>query len=75
MPELPEVEQFRQILIPLISKSCYLEVESPTKNPPKKFLTKTQIEYLKCSRVIDVKRKGKLLCLVLGKVKITKKVQ
>ena len=65
MPELPEVERFREALLPLISKSCCLEVECPSKSPPKKFPSYSQISVLRRSKVIDVKRKGKVLCLVL----------
>ena len=65
MPELPEVERFREILLPLISSSQCLEIECPSPIPPKKFLSIPQRTLLQNSRVKNVKRKGKLLCLIL----------
>jgi formamidopyrimidine-DNA glycosylase len=67
MPELPEVEHFRQLLLPLISEfPLIIERLSTDKTPPRKFLSPEQINNLsgKC-RVTDVLRKGKLLCMVL----------
>jgi len=66
MPELPEVERFREILLPLVSSTAaLLEVECPSSKPPKRFLAPEQIQTLQKCHVKDVRRKGKLLCLIL----------
>ena len=66
MPELPEVESFRRLLLPLISQKLPLFLELMKENPPKKFLTQEDITQLsgKCF-VKDVLRKGKLIAIVL----------
>jgi formamidopyrimidine-DNA glycosylase len=66
MPELPEVESFRRLLLPLIC-SQKLTLELMKENPPKKFLSQEDITQLsgKCF-VKDVLRKGKLIAVVLG---------
>lgn len=67
MPELPEVEQFRQLLLPLVSTKNPLEIALVKDNPPKVWLTPQQVQEISgnfyCS---DVIRKGKQLCLVLS---------
>lgn len=69
MPELPEVERFRQALLPLISKSESLQLKrlSLEKQPPRKFLSDDDINKINKGnfRVSDVIRKGKQLCIVL----------
>jgi formamidopyrimidine-DNA glycosylase len=74
MPELPEVEQFRRILLPLVSSTSdadpppprALEVELVKDNPPRKWLTADDVQTITnryyCA---DVLRKGKLICMVL----------
>lgn len=75
MPELPEVEQFRRILLPLVSSTSdadpplpprALEVELAKDNPPRKWLTADDVQTITnryyCA---DVLRKGKLICMVL----------
>lgn len=67
MPELPEVENFRRLLLPLVSTSEKLAIECPLSNPPRSFLTPEQIESLNGNcHVKDVLRKGKLICMVLN---------
>jgi formamidopyrimidine-DNA glycosylase len=69
MPELPEVENFRQLLVPLISTHHYLRLERHTldRAPPRKFLSDDQIQEINSNSFVvsDVLRKGKLICLVL----------
>lgn len=70
MPELPEVEQFRRLLLPLVSKnqSTPIRISLLNDNTAKRFLTPTEISEISdkyfCS---DVIRKGKQLCLALRK--------
>jgi formamidopyrimidine-DNA glycosylase len=73
MPELPEVEGFRQILLSLVSTSKrkkLLKITSVTENPCKQFLSNDDVAALteNCF-VADVMRKGKLVCMVLDCVK------
>lgn len=66
MPELPEVENFRRLLLPLAAKSETLFIDSPSPNPPRSFLTADQVELLSGKyHVKDVLRRGKLICMVL----------
>ena len=69
MPELPEVENFRRLLLPLVSREHPLVLErcSLEKIPPRKFITDREISDIVKSKffVADVLRKGKLLCMVL----------
>jgi formamidopyrimidine-DNA glycosylase len=69
MPELPEVERFRQALLPLVSKTETLQLTrmSLEKQPPRKFLSDDEISKINQGnfRVSDVIRKGKQLCLIL----------
>jgi len=76
MPELPEVERFRQILLPLVKTTTnpkatttqnLLTMELYGEKPPRKWVCKEDVdtnntENLCCT---DVLRKGKLLCMVL----------
>ncbi len=70
MPELPEVENFRRLLLPLVSskdplilRRCSLE-----KAPPRRFLADDEITDINNSKflVAEVLRKGKLICIVLN---------
>jgi formamidopyrimidine-DNA glycosylase len=66
MPELPEVEHFRQILLPLVSNDL-LSFQLLQENPPRKWQASIQ-ELVALSNkcyCVDVMRKGKLLCMVL----------
>jgi formamidopyrimidine-DNA glycosylase len=69
MPELPEVEQFRRLLIPLISTKHALQLErhSLDRQPPRKFLSDADIDEIHAFKYVvsDVLRKGKLICMVL----------
>jgi len=65
MPELPEVERFRQLLLPLISKNT-LTLTLMKENPPKKFLTSEEVEELSGACFVEeVLRKGKLIAIKL----------
>ena len=69
MPELPEVENFRRLLLPLISSKDPLNLErcSLEKIPPRKFITDDEISDIQNRKLVvaDVLRKGKLICMVL----------
>jgi formamidopyrimidine-DNA glycosylase len=74
MPELPEVEHMRKILLCLKSpteaddgRNKRVHILRVNGNPPRSFLSDEEIESLNQSRCIvaDVTRKGKLLCLEL----------
>ena len=66
MPELPEVEHFRGLLLPLISRTAPLSVELLSEKPPKSFISRQDVSDLnEHCYLVDVKRKGKLLCLIL----------
>eukprot|EP00970_Alexandrium_tamarense_P004750 scaffold785_cov216-Alexandrium_tamarense.AAC.3 len=82
MPELPEVEKFRQILLPLTaavtkskvnssssSSACTITIECPSPTPPKVFPSQNDIDAINRGgyAVGDVLRKGKVLCIVLKK--------
>jgi formamidopyrimidine-DNA glycosylase len=76
MPELPEVESFRQLLLPLVStdEPIVLERSNLDKTPPKVFPSDDEIDGVSGKyRVSDVLRKGKLICLVLKRCKDSKK--
>jgi len=68
MPELPEVERFRQILLPLVTvqKKYPLSLEICGEKPPRKWVSTEEVDSNTgkwcCT---DVLRKGKLLCMVL----------
>lgn len=67
MPELPEVENFRSLLVPLISRSFRLNVELVNDKPPRRFLSADDIHLINSSEchVADVVRKGKLICMIM----------
>lgn len=70
MPELPEVEHFRQILQPLVSsdRTRPLSLELHNDSLPRKWSSPEELMSLSenyyCT---NVRRKGKLLCMVLEK--------
>ncbi|KAL7471848.1 hypothetical protein ACHAXS_012172 [Conticribra weissflogii] len=77
MPELPEVENFRQILLPLVV--CRQEmalspqritIQCPSPVPPKSFPSQDVIDSINNGGyvVINVLRKGKVICMVLQKL-------
>ena len=70
MPELVEVENFRQLLLSLKNETCsssssQLKVLTPSPLPPKVFPSPSEFKLLEKCSVRDVERKGKLLRLVL----------
>jgi len=70
MPELVEVENYRQLLLSLkrdtnSSSPSLLTVETPSPTTPKIFPSESELDFVKKCAVEDVERKGKLLCLVL----------
>mmetsp|Transcript_572 Transcript_572/g.1176 ORF Transcript_572/g.1176 Transcript_572/m.1176 type:complete len:458 (+) Transcript_572:318-1691(+) len=69
MPELPEVQNFRRLLLPLVSEEhpLRLERQSLEKAPPRKFINDEEIESIHSSGLLvsEVLRKGKLICMVL----------
>lgn len=76
MPELPEVENFRSLLLPLVSSQFPLCFErcSLDKQPPRKFIDDKDIEMLNDAKYFlnQVLRKGKLIAMVLQKDAVTK---
>lgn len=78
MPELPEVERFRQILFPLATKSKQhlLTLELYGEKLPRKWVSEEDVDaYNNTGKwcCTDVIRKGKLLCMVLEESKNKKK--
>mmetsp|Transcript_48427 Transcript_48427/g.49226 ORF Transcript_48427/g.49226 Transcript_48427/m.49226 type:complete len:587 (-) Transcript_48427:671-2431(-) len=78
MPELPEVERFRQILLPLVTttKQHLLKLELYGEKPPRKWVSEEDVDaYNETGKwcCTDVVRKGKLLCMVLEESKNKKK--
>ena len=67
MPELVEVENYRSNLLSLISKSALI-VECPSKNPPKTFLSKEDLDFIGKCYTNKIERKGKLIRLHLKQV-------
>jgi formamidopyrimidine-DNA glycosylase len=67
MPELPEVESFRHMLLPLVSSSTALSIElTISGKPPKNFVSQEDVAALNNKTyLVDVKRKGKLIGMVL----------
>ena len=65
MPELPEVEHFRRLLLPLMSST--LTIKLMKDNPPKRFLTPDDVTALTGKCIIqDILRKGKLIAILLS---------
>lgn len=78
MPELPEVEHYRQILLSLVGKSkgkgkkqsgVHLDF-GPPPLPTKRFLAERTLKLINEGdyEISDVLRKGKVLCVVLKKI-------
>ena len=70
MPELPEVENFRRLLLPLVSKQHVLKLTRHSPGvPPRKFLSDEDIDEIHNTKYIvtDVTRKGKLIWMELTK--------
>jgi len=69
MPELVEVENYRQLLLRLKNnnskKPCPLSIRCPSPTVPRVFLTQSELDTLQHYIIKDVERKGKLLRLVL----------
>ena len=78
MPELPEVERFRELLLPLISEEKCLEISLTSSRPSSQKFPRYAIEFpfhdenqvgsqlssKKCPLHVDIiERKGKLLCM------------
>lgn len=76
MPELPEVENFRRLLLPLVSREHPLVLErcSMEKAPPRKFISDDEMSDIQNNKMVvsDVMRKGKLICMILKEKKKTK---
>jgi formamidopyrimidine-DNA glycosylase len=72
MPELPEAEFYRRLLLPLVSTKHSLRLERPNGNdyplPTRNFLSEQDIHEINSSHffVSNVIRKGKLICMVLN---------
>lgn len=66
MPELPEVEHFRRILLPLVGGGPVV-LECPPPLPTKRFPSRRVVNLINRGRyaIKDVLRKGKVLCAVL----------
>jgi len=69
MPELPEVEHFRQILLPLVSSLSPVTFECPPPLPTKRFPTQDTFDLINQGQYAmkDALRKGKLICIILQK--------
>ena len=67
MPELVEVEHFRQLLLPLVGarSGSELLIETPSPTPPKGFPSEAEWDELREYSVKNVRRKGKLLRIEL----------
>ena len=66
MPELPEVEGFRRLLLPLVGAGR-LSVKLLGDKPPRKFLSKDQVSLIHQQHVVkEILRKGKVICIVLA---------
>lgn len=68
MPELPEVECFRRVLLPLINPKAPLYLELVGANPSRKFISPEQVTEINNASlcVLEIKRRGKQICLYLG---------
>lgn len=68
MPELPEVEHFRRLLLPLQSDTTPLVLEICNDNPSKKFVTPEQVSFLNDAaiKIKAIRRRGKLICMDLS---------
>jgi formamidopyrimidine-DNA glycosylase len=76
MPELPEVEQFRRLLLPLVSTTKPVKITSVQHNPPRAWPTTEQFESISDNFYCkDVIRKGKQIVMVLQQIGISGKVK
>ncbi|KAL7554438.1 hypothetical protein ACHAWF_017881 [Thalassiosira exigua] len=73
MPELPEVEHFRRILLPLVDGggTSVVSLECPPPAPTKRFPSSEVVDKINEGGYVmkEVLRKGKVLCAVLQKAK------
>ena len=70
MPELPEVEHFRHILLKLVDRSeSTINLECPPPLPTKRFPSQDVFDCINQGgyMMVDVLRKGKVLCVILQK--------
>jgi formamidopyrimidine-DNA glycosylase len=74
MPELPEVESFRRLLLPLVSTSTALGIEltavdanaDGSRKPLRNVVRQEEVQHLSHHvYLVDVQRKGKLMCMIL----------
>jgi formamidopyrimidine-DNA glycosylase len=66
MPELAEVEQFRRLLLPLVSTTKPVQISSVQHNPPRAWPTAEQFQSIANNCYCkDVIRKGKQIVMVL----------
>lgn len=72
MPELPEVEQFRQLLLPLVSTELALQIEEVATSSRIRLNEAQRNDIRATYNCSDVIRKGKQLCLVLTSETATK---
>jgi formamidopyrimidine-DNA glycosylase len=76
MPELPEVEQFRRLLLPLVSTTKPVKITSVQHNPPRAWPTTEQFESISDNFYCkDVLRKGKQIVMVLQQIATSGKVK
>jgi formamidopyrimidine-DNA glycosylase len=76
MPELPEVEQFRRLLLPLVSTTKPVKITSVQHNPPRAWPTTEQFESISDNFYCkDVIRKGKQIVMVLQQIGTAGKVK
>lgn len=75
MPELPEVEHFRRLLLPLCSTKEPLTLKLLGQNHNKKFMTLEQTKQLNKEKLVcqSIERRGKLICMVLAPTDKSKK--
>jgi formamidopyrimidine-DNA glycosylase len=76
MPELPEVEQFRRLLLPLVSTTKPVIFTSVQHNPPRAWPTAEQFESISDNFYCkDVIRQGKQIVMVLQQIATAGKVK
>jgi formamidopyrimidine-DNA glycosylase len=76
MPELPEVEQFRRLLLPLVSTTKPVKISSVQHNPPRAWPTAEQFGSISDNFYCkDVIRKGKQIVMVLQQLGTSGKVK
>jgi formamidopyrimidine-DNA glycosylase len=76
MPELPEVEQFRRLLLPLVSTTKPVKISSVQHTPPRAWPTAEQFESISDNFYCkDVIRKGKQIVMVLQQLETSGKAK